>query len=300
MSDQIPIFHEHRHPSEWTLDEKIEWARGIIAGAFDEYQPEGCYALVSGGDDSLICASVTAAILDDMDVPFHVGHFDTGIGLEETHRFVRGACGLLGWDLTELHAERDCGESYRRMVVQNGMPGSPSHRFYKDRLKMRCARELRYRVCGKGTSKKVLYFTGIRWEESDKRKEYTRTVVDVMENQVWVNPIYWFLRSDMKEYRRRVWLPRNPASELIGHSLECTCGANADGLELAMIRKYFPLHYLEIQEHAQAARDAGHDWGWGEGGPPKKHTPVGQFCIRYDDENDETRFPLCYGCGKAA
>jgi 3'-phosphoadenosine 5'-phosphosulfate sulfotransferase (PAPS reductase)/FAD synthetase len=261
----------------------------IIAEA-QAFKPVAIFALFSGGDDSLVS---THWYMNN--VPgCEVATINTGIGLEVTRRHVRDTCVAHGWKLTEIRAKEDCGQDYDEIVERHGFPGPASHGYMYSLLKERAVRKL-VRDRKTKASDRVLLLTGIRHDESDRRSGYGGAEVTRVGAQVWVNGLYWVPQSEFHRYRAEHNLKRGPASEALGMSGECLCGAFATPGELAGVRLLEPETADRIERIECRARAAGHTWGW-EGRPPPR---------KWNGELSRETFefapmlPLCTSCMKS-
>jgi 3'-phosphoadenosine 5'-phosphosulfate sulfotransferase (PAPS reductase)/FAD synthetase len=267
------------------LDQKIAQARRIIGDAIAEHNPVAIFAGLSGGHDSLTVAHLAIE---------HLGadrcralHINTGIGIERTRVYVRQTCAALGWDLVE----RTTKESWEDFVYKHGFPGPAQHNRMYQRLKERVVREVvREAKEGAHRNARVMFITGIRAEESQRRAGYNR-VVSKVSAQVWVNPIYYFTGQDKLEYMARYNLPRNPVVDMLGMSGECLCGAYAHKGEKELVRMICPKTADRIDRVEAECRAKGFPWGWEDPGPPRRWL--------LEREGQQTLFqPLCIGCEK--
>ena len=100
-------------------------ALALIEQACENYKPSHVFAMFSGGHDSLVATLIASKH------PRFSGavHINTGIGIEQTRKFVRQTCDKRGWPLIEIRAKEDCGQDYERIVMDNGFPGPPGQRW---------------------------------------------------------------------------------------------------------------------------------------------------------------------------
>ncbi|WP_279482292.1 phosphoadenosine phosphosulfate reductase family protein [Aureimonas sp. SK2] len=263
----------------------------IIAEAMS-HRPVAIYAAMSGGDTSLATAHWMMT-----NVPgCRVFHANTGIGIEATREFVRRTCAKYGWPLDEIRAKEDCGQDYREMVLQYSFPGPGHHRKMYSRLKERPVRLLVKRAKQKRADK-VLIATGIYHDESMVRMGYGERNINFVGSQMWVNPLYWWSKTQFMDYLRAHGVARNPVAETLGMSGECLCGAYAHRGEKALVRLACPrtADYLESLEGE--VRAAGHEWGW-EGKPPAGGARVAR--VVSPSNTDRPGMPFCRGCEKTA
>lgn len=263
----------------------------IIAEALT-HKPVAIYAAMSGGDTSL---ATTHWMMTN--VPgCRVFHANTGIGIEATREFVRETCAKYGWPLDEIRAREDCGQDYRAMVLEHGFPGPGHHRKMYQRLKERAVREI---VRRSKTAKmdRVMIATGIYHDESMNRMGYADRVIDRVNAQIWVNPLYWWTKQRFLDYLAEHDIPRNPVAEALGMSGECLCGAYAHKGEKALIRVVCPRTADYLDELERDVRAAGHDWGW-EGMPPRGGVRKAREAANVDRPRSD--MPFCRGCEKTA
>lgn len=250
----------------------------IISSALT-HNPKKIFVGFSGGRDSM----ATAKWMSDHVEGVEMFHANTGIGIERTREFVRDTCRDQGWKLTEIKAKEDCGQDYDVLVKKYGFPGPQGHQFMYRRLKERCVEKL-VRDNKTKRSDKIMIATGIRHDESRVRAGYAGREINFKGSQMWVNPLYWWTKSDMAKYIDPFNLPRNPVSDILGMSGECLCGAFAHSGEMSLVRLVCPKtadRLLALQIEVKAA---GHEWGW-EDKPPSeiqkyisKHQHVMEFC----------------------
>lgn len=260
----------------------------IVQEAIERYKPVAIYVGFSGGNDS---RAVAHWMMNNVPGcrPFHA---NTGIGIERTRQYVRDTSAANGWNLAELRALEDCGQSYEDLCLKHGFPGPDGHQLMYSRLKERCVRLLVKRSkAGHPRRAKVLIASGIRHDESLIRMGYAGREINVVRAQVWVNPIYWWTREQRDAYNAASGMPENPVTKALGMSGECGCGAFAHPGELARWRAVDPSFGETIDRIAGRVLDRGYTWNW-EGRPPKGgHNPsqMGMF-----------QRPLCVGCEKSA
>ena len=255
------------------------------------HRPVAIYAAMSGGDTSLATAHWMMT-----NVPgCRVFHANTGIGIEATRAFVRETCEKYGWPLDEIRAKEDCGQDYRKMVLQYGFPGPGHHRKMYSRLKERPVRLLVKRAKQKRADK-VLIATGIYHDESAVRMGYGDRNINFVGSQMWVNPLYWWPKAKFMGYLADHRIERNPVAEALGMSGECLCGAYAHRGEKALVRVVCPSTAAYLDDLERDVKAAGHEWGW-EGKPP-----LGGAAKRAAASNGDRPgvvMPFCPGCEKS-
>jgi 3'-phosphoadenosine 5'-phosphosulfate sulfotransferase (PAPS reductase)/FAD synthetase len=208
--------------------------------ALREHQPSHIFALFSGGHDSL-CSTHLASKLPGFS---GVVHCNTGIGIEETHQWVRDVCEGFEWPLHELFPKT----SYEELVLEGrtskttgrhiaGFPcGKQSHNSMLWHLKeeplFRFTKPLK-----KHLHDRIGLVSGIRTGESKRRMGADMSVfVKRKGRHLWLNPILEWKGLDKNHYMEDEGLPRNFLVDLLERSAECMCGAMARREELADMR----------------------------------------------------------------
>jgi 3'-phosphoadenosine 5'-phosphosulfate sulfotransferase (PAPS reductase)/FAD synthetase len=260
----------------------------IVAEAIARYKPVAIYVGFSGGNDS---RAVAHWMMNNVPGcrPFHI---NTGIGIERTRQYVRDTCALYGWNLREIRALEDCGESYDALCIAHGFPGPDGHQMMYSRLKERGVRQLvREAKDGRKHRDTVLIASGIRHDESLIRMGYAGREINKVDSQVWINPLYWWPKEQRDAYNAASGMPENPVTKLLGMSGECGCGAFAQPGELARWAAIDPEFGERVERLQKIVLQRGFTWSW-EGRPPRGgcKKEQGQIFQR----------PLCVGCEKSA
>lgn len=256
----------------------------ILQRALDEYSPVvKVYVGFSGGRDSL---AVTHWVMNNAPEGAGVFHLNTGIGIKRTREYVRETCREYGWPLTEVRAKEDCGWDYRELVKKHGFPGPAGHGMMYRLLKERGIRKL-VRDTKTKRNQRVAIVTGIRKDESKRRGNYDDSVIDKIDAQIWVNPIYHWSRSERDAYIEEHNLPVNPVALELGMSGECLCGAFAHPGEKELVRLVDPDTAAYIDTLEEEVRACGYTWGWEDRPPRGQKTRKGKAVG-----------PLCVGCEK--
>ena len=115
------------------MEAKVARAHELLSLALDRYNATKIYSLFSGGHDSLCATHIASSHPNFMGVV----HINTGIGIEDTRKFVRDTCATHNWKLIEVFAA-SLGNHYEELVTTRGFPGPPLHYMMYNRLKDRC------------------------------------------------------------------------------------------------------------------------------------------------------------------
>lgn len=240
----------------------IKQAHDIFNRAYDEHQPSHVFILTSGGNDSIVPlhlfrkdSRITAAV-----------HIDTGVKAPEVEPHVRATCEAFGLRLLIYRALENTKadgtpdpQDYDQIVIKHGFPGPAQHTIIYAKLKQRQVDRL-IRDHKQSASDRILLITGVRKAESTRRMGHVQEQMREG-TRVWIAPVMDWSDEDMAVYRAHHQLPKNPASEKLGMSGECLCGAFAKPGELNRIRQ----HYPDIAERFdRLQRDSGCLWAWDE------------------------------------
>jgi 3'-phosphoadenosine 5'-phosphosulfate sulfotransferase (PAPS reductase)/FAD synthetase len=239
-----------------------------------EHRPRRRYVLFSGGDDSLVLLHA-ATRLFDFDGVVHV---NTGTGIPETTAFVHRMCDRWNLVLHELHPPESFEQVFIEEPIINGLPGPGMHHIAYSRLKERALRAFVQREKERWRDR-IMFVTGIRADESEKRMGYGDSVIDRDGATVWVNPLYDWYDDEMRSYRERSELPRNPVAEHLHLSGECLCGSFAKPGELAQIEFFYPDVAARIRGWERLAEARGLTYcRWGNKRPDGTATAVPKLC----------------------
>lgn len=257
----------------------------------------GVVTLFSGGNDSTTLAHMFRHRAT------HAAHANTGIGIEETRRYVRDTCKM--WNLPLIEKFPRPGEGYRDLVLGNvraktgpnagtvlwpgGFPGPASHWMMYQRLKERALEQVRNELVSNPRRERVIFLAGRRAAESDRRKKLAdKPAIERKGSIVWVSPLTHWTKMDLNTYRMMYPdVPRNEVSDVLHMSGECLCGAFAHSGELNEIEEWYPHVAEEIRALEAEVRATGKfppercRWGWGAG----KEAPskVGEMCSSCED-----------------
>lgn len=210
-----------------------------------------CYALMSGGKDSLS----TAQVLADADRLHGCVALATGVSTPEWRDFLIDLCRKRGWPLEFHHTTA----SYDDLVRKYGFPGPGMHQQFMTYLKGRAIREFRRK------HPNGILASGTRTDESQRRFVNTKPF-SVWEGVPILTPIYDWTTEETWAYFHAHGFERAPAYQTLMVSGDCLCGAfavqgEAEALRLGYpdIADRFDALGLEIQD----AFPKRCKWGWG-------------------------------------
>lgn len=260
----------------------------LIVQAVEENQPIARFCLFSGGNDSLVTAHRCRDHYDEL------VWLDTGTALPGVEEFVVESARRLGKPLQILRHEFD---AFRLLVVggidwkgdewtAHGFPGPPQHGRAYNRLKQfLLERHLRETKVGHPRSARVLYVTGKRRAESERRKN--APPINRKAAMVFVNPLIDWQREELDFYRAEHGLEQSDVAALLHRSGECNCGSFAAAGEREMLQSLFPEWWAERIAPLEAELEA-----------------MGSPCARWGEEcssvPSETVGFLCEGCEQLA
>lgn len=238
-------------------------------------------ALCPGGLDSAVAAHASIRWgPSDLLV-----YLDTRTGAVENHRYVGRLADHLGTQLWTLRTNED----YEEKVREEGFPGPPRHGMMYRSLKERQLDRLATMCAGRGNKSDLHLWTGVRRRESVQRMGRVAPVQEA-ERWTWHAPICNWSIEEVKRYRRRFRIPKNPLWTTLGRSGDCFCGcfgspeelidAEAAGCE-RLVRK------LRSLEASIEAEDEKGRWAWG--GMSEVY--------RRAERVDEQQMTLCAACG---
>lgn len=271
----------------------METPEQIIRRAIDVHKPKYIFGLFSGGDDSLTVTHAAEQILgSDMKA---VVHLNTGIALPEARAFVDVAVTELNWNLLEYKA-KDQGQDYEALVLEYGFPGPDHHTKMFNRLKERSLRALGRDHLGGN----IMLISGLRQQESSRRMRLKSEPIQKDGRRIWCAPFFHWSNDQVREYRAKLDLPKNPAKEYLCMSGECLCGAYARPGELSQIEAFFPRTGQYLRDLGDRARVNGFPWAWDEAPPRwwsrmKLAQKFGQSDA-FDAERDSEIQMLCSSC----
>jgi 3'-phosphoadenosine 5'-phosphosulfate sulfotransferase (PAPS reductase)/FAD synthetase len=227
-----------------------------------------CYALVSGGKDSLS----TAQVLHEAGKLEACVAIETGVSTPDWKEFVVKTCELRKWPL-EFYKTT---ESYETFVHKYGFPGPSKHSWIMQKLKGRGVQQFRK------THPTGVLASGVRQDESIKRAASVRPV-GVWEGVPILAPIYdWSTEATWKFFHDRGF-ERAPGYSTLQISGDCLCGAYAREGEDEALRYWYPEiadRFDNLSHEIKDKHPTRCKWGWGCKSPIKKKTVGEQFvCV---------------------
>lgn len=238
----------------------------------DPYYPR-CYALVSGGKDSLS----TAQVLWEAGKLAGCVAFDTGISTPDWRAFIIRTCEERGWPLEFYRTP----ESYDDLVLRFGFPGPGKHGMFMNMLKGRCVRQFKAR------HPLGILASGTRKDESARRFLSTKPV-SVWEGVPILTPIFDWTTEETWEFFHSRGFERAPAYRMLTVSGDCLCGSFAQQGEAAALRLAYPCVAGRLDDLSCALRSRNSprpDWGWGWNRPRRKSARERILCQECGDEN---------------
>lgn len=213
----------------------------LVAIVRAEHSPVATVALFSGGHDSTVLAHRCRDHYDSL------AFIDTGTAVPGVCEFVAEFAEWIGKPLRVLES----GDAYRRLVLglhkENpppgwrpyGFPGPAGHNRAYNQLKERQLRVLRRELQeGHRRGAKVMFLTGVRRSESQRRKQ--RQPITFHGSIVFVNPLIDWTNAEMRAYRAEHAIPESEVAALLHRSGECNCGSFAAPGEREMLEALYP------------------------------------------------------------
>lgn len=242
-------------------------------------------SLFSGGKDSLVTTHIAQTVRGFNGVCYV--NTKTGPLSQEHALSTQQQAAGFGWDWLE----KSPATTYSMLVVKSGFPGPGSHSWMYRMLKERSIKQLTKAVRKADKVDFVLYTTGIRRHESQRRANAPETKT-VSRNEVWVSPIINWRNEDVRNYLDLTGL----SVAHYHHSVDCGCGAFAQPGEreemLAHPKQRVYVLALErmVREAATIASVTGEppiperfcQWGHGLSGKGSKNEPIDAVSICND------------------
>lgn len=225
-------------------------------------------AMISGGDDSLTAYYVAKEIGIKFDA---IMHGVTGTGVKQTTEFVRDFAASEGVPYVEASA----GDAFEKYVLRKGFfgVGQQAHTYAYHILKhgpFRKALSKNFRKRRRNI--RILLINGARYNESENRKKSKPNTINYdpgQRNNVWVNIIHHWSKSDCLAFLKHVEARRNPVTLLCHRSGECLCGTMQNKETREEISSFYP-EWGEWLDDLERRVIEKHGFGWGESMPQWK------------------------------
>lgn len=248
-----------------TLTDRVAAALRVLDDAITKYEPQHVFALFSGGGDSTVSAHVASKH------PRFNGaaYIDTGTSLPGVLDHVERVCYDQLWPLEVLRSP----QTYEDMIREYGLPGPGQHGSAYVRLKEKaldqfvrdlcqlCIREEKHRE-----HQRIMWISGSRASESERRMRNATEAVEKDGSQIWVNIILDWTSQMCADYRDLHGLPTSDVAALIHRSGECNCGTYAQPGEKEMLCAMFPEFAERVAAWENLALEHGHHYAavWGQ------------------------------------
>lgn len=234
-----------------------------------------CFALLSGGKDSITAASVLA---ENRKLAGCVA-LKTGISTPDWEQFVTKLCADQGWPL-EIY---ETTVKYDEIVEKYGFPGPAKHGWFMNYLKGRGVVQFKKRHPQSALA------SGVRRAESDRRAAST-VPFGVWEGVPIFAPIFDWTTAEVWAYFYAHGFERAPAYSTLQISGDCLCGAFARDGEYDAIRFHYPAVAKRLDllgERIKERHPKRCQWGWGSGAPKEKSAKERLICVECGDTQQE-------------
>lgn len=247
-----------------------------------------CYALVSGGKDSL----TVAKLLQKAGKLEACVALRTHLSTPDWEGFVRKVCDEHDMPL-EIY---DTTESYEQLALQYGFPGPAKHSMFMIYLKGRAVRKFKKFRPG------AILASGVRRDESVKRAANVKEV-GLWEGVSILSPIFDWTTEETWEFFNDHFSERAPGYATLQISGDCLCGAYADEGEFEALQFHYPKIGQQMVEigavRERQMRSIGKKptrckWGWGWKEQIKQKAEEAMVCFdcnKRDDLFPETLVP---------
>ncbi len=201
------------------------------------------WALYSGGKDS---TSVVQWLMNNQMLAGIVV-IDTGLATPDWMEFIEKQCRRWGVK-PEVYKTP---ESYERLVLKYGFPGSPMHSLFMSYLKGRAIRQFKKQHPSEQLA------SGVRLYESKRRFKNVTEWGEWEGVKIW-SPLYNWTTPQVWEFFNNSGHERSPAYQTLCISGDCLCGAMATPVERAAVKAFYPCIWKRIE---QLERQVDTKWG---------------------------------------
>jgi len=239
----------------------------IVNIAIKQYSLDKLYVLFSGGKDSVCVLHFIATNFPDK---FAGAVFtNTGLGSQETRKFVINYCKEMGWKLYLTYPQEK--ERFQKIMLKNGFATPGSHRIWMGYLKYHAWYYFsKWRK--KELNENMAFISGVRKKESKQRnkiKAYTKKPTDVNATMVFIKPFLYKNGVELWDYFIENNLKKTPVYDWLNRSGECYCGAFTQPGDLKLMQKYDPFAFETIRRYEKLIQENGTDVAkknckWGE------------------------------------
>ncbi|MCP5016914.1 MAG: phosphoadenosine phosphosulfate reductase family protein [Ketobacter sp.] len=260
----------------------------IIGEAIEQWKPAAIIAAYSGGYDSMC---MTHYVLNNIKTDVDIWAIDTKLSSDGWLDWVISTGGVLGGDVNVYDNEEGFNE-YKGWVEAHGQPytklmHSRAYRRLKDTAFATLLKKYK-----KGWRDKVLFLSGIRADESPERSQYNPVNRRGKSNAIFANPIFYWTKQDIFNYRMAHELPINPFYETVGGSGDCQCNWGKF-ITLRKLKQHSPNLAAGNVARIDELSKRFHGYGW-------DMTPSNQ-CEMFEDFEDDGEMTspfLCSGCSR--
>lgn len=238
---------------------KLEKSRIIWDQATKKYPPYAVLIAMSGGGDSMAAYYASKALNIPIDGIIHVC---TRTGIFRTTEFVR-------WFAEQekvKYFEGDAGDTYEQRVLNKGFfgVGMRAHSFAYHLLKKApLEKTISHNIRLGKRHRPVLIINGARLSESEnRRKNYASSAIRASGNNIWVNLLQYWSKTDCEAICHENKAPCNPVSRELCRSGECMCGTMQSQQERLEAASLFPEWGTWLDTLEKRAKEI-HPWGWG-------------------------------------
>lgn len=244
-----------------TENKYLEWyepetPEKIMMDAIERYSLDKLYVLFSGGKDSSCVAHYIATNYPDKfgGVVFT----NTGLGAQDTRKFVLDYCKKMGWPLWFTWSDKR--KRFVDVLLEYGWAFPGNHRQWMGYLKFHSWYYFGTDRIKKG--ERMAFISGVRKSESRARakvKKYTKSPIDTYGKVVFIKPFLFKNGKQLWDYFIENDLEKSPVYEWLNRSGECHCGAHAQDWDLKLIERYDPFAFETIKFYEKLIIEKGTD-----------------------------------------